>query len=79
MPEYESMYTQRPERYQNFVDFLTRFAVRHEIAVLDFGTNSDLPTSDSLLFFDAHHLSSAGARLFSKVLGRELRDVGGER
>ena len=72
-PEHRVMQTSNPERYRKFLTFVTKWCADRTLLFLNFNTPEMFPIDDPTLFFDADHLNSAGAKLFTSKLAERFR------
>ncbi len=77
LPEYEYIVEQFPSRYEKFNAFMTKIAAENHLHFIDFTYTDNFPDDDISMFFDSHHLNSAGAYYYSKLLaGHWLEPAG---
>jgi hypothetical protein len=59
-------------RVRRFTAFMNGVAAEYGIRFLDFAEPGRFPLLDAGLFFDTSHLNAQGARLFSRLLAKEI-------
>jgi len=71
VPEHAACHAEE-QRYEAFADYMQAFAAKHDVPYHDFNRADAFPLERTELFFDSDHLNTAGADMFSCLLGERL-------